>query len=100
MMVVCIELRIPLFLVGKPGSSKSLAKSIVVDAMQGESSKIPLFKHLKQVEYPPTITYNYFLFIIIILYLLFILLYMFWLWSVVYIMLQSSPRAKATSCEK
>ena len=25
---------------------------------------------------------------------------LFWLWSVVYIMLQSSPRAKATSCEK
>ena len=29
MMVVCIELRIPLFLVGKLGSSKSLAKKIV-----------------------------------------------------------------------
>ena len=28
MMAICIELRIPLFLVGKPGSSKSLAKTI------------------------------------------------------------------------
>ena len=50
MMVVCIELRIPLFLVGKPGSSKSLAKTIVADAMQGESARSSdLFKHLKQV---------------------------------------------------
>ncbi|XP_064635715.1 E3 ubiquitin-protein ligase RNF213-like isoform X3 [Lineus longissimus] len=49
MMVVCIELRIPLFLVGKPGSSKSLAKLIVTDAMQGETAKTPLFKSLKQV---------------------------------------------------
>jgi len=49
MMVVCIELRIPLFLVGKPGSSKSLAKTIVSDAMQGNSAKYPLFKIMKQV---------------------------------------------------
>ena len=49
MMVVCIELKIPLFLVGKPGSSKSLAKSIVADAMQGAASRSPLFRKLKQV---------------------------------------------------
>jgi hypothetical protein len=49
MMVVCIELRIPLFLVGKPGSSKSLAKTIVSDAMQGTSAQSELFKELKQV---------------------------------------------------
>ena len=49
MMVVCIELKIPLFLVGKPGSSKSLAKSIVVDSMQGAASSSPLFRKLKQV---------------------------------------------------
>ena len=49
MMVVCIELRIPLFLVGKPGSSKSLAKTIVADAMQGDTSKKDLFKRLKFV---------------------------------------------------
>ncbi|XP_052808680.1 E3 ubiquitin-protein ligase rnf213-alpha-like isoform X1 [Mya arenaria] len=50
MMVVCIELRIPLFLVGKPGSSKSLAKTIVSDAMQGNSAKHKLFRLLKQVQ--------------------------------------------------
>ncbi|WAR07278.1 R213A-like protein [Mya arenaria] len=42
--------RIPLFLVGKPGSSKSLAKTIVSDAMQGNSAKHDLFKSLKQVQ--------------------------------------------------
>lgn len=49
MMVVCIDTRIPLFLVGKPGSSKSLAKTEVADAMQGDSSLSPLFRRLKQV---------------------------------------------------
>lgn len=49
MMVVCVELRIPLFLVGKPGSSKSLAKTIVSDAMQGNAAYSELFKTLKQV---------------------------------------------------
>lgn len=49
MMVVCIELRIPLFLVGKPGSSKSLAKTIVADAMQGQAAHSDLFRGLKQV---------------------------------------------------
>ena len=51
MMAICIELRIPLFLVGKPGSSKSLAKTIVSDAMQGKGNTIhgQLFKDLKQV---------------------------------------------------
>ncbi|XP_065899490.1 E3 ubiquitin-protein ligase rnf213-alpha-like isoform X3 [Dysidea avara] len=50
MMVVCIELKIPLFLVGKPGSSKSLAKSIVADSMQGAASSSPLFRKFKQVQ--------------------------------------------------
>lgn len=49
LMVVCIELRIPLFLVGKPGSSKSLAKTVVADAMQGQNSHSGLFRNLKQV---------------------------------------------------
>ncbi|XP_020567705.1 E3 ubiquitin-protein ligase rnf213-beta isoform X2 [Oryzias latipes] len=49
LMVVCIELRIPLFLVGKPGSSKSLAKTVVADAMQGQNSHSELFQKLKQV---------------------------------------------------
>ncbi|XP_062612398.1 E3 ubiquitin-protein ligase rnf213-beta-like, partial [Saccostrea cucullata] len=50
MMTVCIELRIPLFLIGKPGSSKSLAKTIVANAMQGRSSHSDFFKQLKEVQ--------------------------------------------------
>ncbi|XP_060108019.1 E3 ubiquitin-protein ligase RNF213-like [Heteronotia binoei] len=49
MMVICIELKIPLFLIGKPGSSKSLAKTIVADAMQGQASYSELYKELKQI---------------------------------------------------
>ena len=50
MMAVCIELRIPLFLVGKPGSSKSLAKSIIQNSMHGQGSKSPFLKEFKQVK--------------------------------------------------
>ena len=49
MMLVCIELKIPLFVIGKPGSSKSLAKSIIENSMQGTSSSNELCKKLKQV---------------------------------------------------
>ena len=49
MMAICIELRIPLFLVGKPGSSKSLAKSIVQTSMQGTASNEELLRGFKQV---------------------------------------------------
>lgn len=49
MMVVCVELRIPLFLVGKPGSSKSLSKTILDHNMQGRDSESELFKNFKQV---------------------------------------------------
>ena len=49
MMLVCIELRIPLFVVGKPGSSKSLAKTVVADNMQGDRSPSELFKNFKEV---------------------------------------------------
>ncbi|XP_029363545.1 E3 ubiquitin-protein ligase rnf213-alpha [Echeneis naucrates] len=49
MMVLCIELRIPLFLVGKPGSSKSLSKTLVADAMQGQAAHSDLYKKLKQI---------------------------------------------------
>ena len=49
MMVVCIDLRIPLFLVGKPGSSKSLAKDVVKNAMKGQLSSSKLFQSLKQL---------------------------------------------------
>jgi hypothetical protein len=49
MMVVCVELRIPLFLVGKPGSSKSLSKAILDQNMQGRESHSELFRNYKQV---------------------------------------------------
>ena len=51
MMAICVELRIPLFLVGKPGSSKSLAKSIISSSMQGSSSSSDhkLLRNFKQV---------------------------------------------------
>ncbi|KAM6107493.1 LOW QUALITY PROTEIN: E3 ubiquitin-protein ligase rnf213-alpha-like, partial [Phoenicopterus ruber ruber] len=49
MMVVCM-VRVPLFLVGKPGSSKSLSKTIAVDAMKGTWSKSSLFKRCKEVQ--------------------------------------------------
>ena len=49
-MAVCIELKIPLFLVGKPGSSKSLAKTVVTFAMQGEGSYSALFKNFKEIQ--------------------------------------------------
>jgi hypothetical protein len=50
MMVVCIELRIPLLLLGKPGSSKSLAKTVVGRAMQRKGACChPLFKSFKDV---------------------------------------------------
>ena len=52
MMVVCIELRIPLFVVGKPGSSKSLAKTVVADNMQGDAARSELFKTFKEVMKP------------------------------------------------
>ena len=50
MMAICIELRIPLFLVGKPGSFKSLAKSIIQDSMHGKTSRSNLLKKFKQVQ--------------------------------------------------
>uniref|UniRef100_A0A1I8FY75 ANK_REP_REGION domain-containing protein n=1 Tax=Macrostomum lignano TaxID=282301 RepID=A0A1I8FY75_9PLAT len=46
MMVVCISLRLPLFLVGKPGSSKSLAKTIVRSRMLGRNSASDAYKEL------------------------------------------------------
>ena len=50
MMAICIELKIPLFLVGKPGSSKSLAKTVITDVMQGNMSySANLFKHFKEI---------------------------------------------------
>ena len=49
MIAMCAEMRIPLFLIGKPGSSKSLAKTVITDAMQGPSAKSEVFRKLKQI---------------------------------------------------
>ena len=49
MMIICIELRKPLFLVGKPGSSKSLAKSIVAASMLGKASEKHLMRQMNEV---------------------------------------------------
>ena len=49
MMAICLELKIPLFLVGKPGSSKSLAKAIISESMRGKDSRNELLKHFKEV---------------------------------------------------
>lgn len=35
MMLICIELKIPLFIIGKPGSSKSLSKTLISHKMSG-----------------------------------------------------------------
>jgi uncharacterized protein YmfQ (DUF2313 family) len=50
MMFICISLRIPLFLVGKPGSSKSLAKTVITDVMQGDTSySTDFFRHFMEI---------------------------------------------------
>ncbi len=49
MMTICLEIKIPLFLVGKPGSSKSLAKSIVTESLRGKYSRTKLLKNFKEV---------------------------------------------------
>lgn len=50
MMAICIELKIPLFIVGKPGSSKSLAKSIIQESMRGKHSHNQLMRLFKEVD--------------------------------------------------
>ena len=50
MMAICIELRIPLFIVGKPGSSKSLAKAVIHASMRGRSSHTKLLRSFKEVD--------------------------------------------------
>lgn len=64
MMFVCIELRVPLFLVGKPGSSKSLAKSIIENSLKGKNSKRKVMKKFKQVQMYFTLTCLMYLLII------------------------------------
>ena len=48
-MAICIELQIPLFIVGKSGSSKSLAKSVIYTSMRGKSSQNELLRDFKEV---------------------------------------------------
>ena len=52
-MIICIELRIPLTLIGKPGSSKSLAKLIIKNNLQGPlNGRTPdFYKPFKEVAY-------------------------------------------------
>ena len=50
MMAISIELKLPLFLIGKPGSSKSLAKTLIGDVMQGQHSYSNLFKTFKEIQ--------------------------------------------------
>ncbi|RUP51300.1 LOW QUALITY PROTEIN: hypothetical protein BC936DRAFT_148836 [Jimgerdemannia flammicorona] len=47
-MIVCILTRIPLFLVGAPGSSKSLAIRLVHQNLKGSDSNDPYFRTLPQ----------------------------------------------------
>ena len=46
MMVVCVNVRIPLFLIGKPGSSKSLAKTIFKDSSVKDNAFLEHFKEV------------------------------------------------------
>lgn len=49
MMIICIELRIPLFIIGKPGSSKSLSKTLIAQKLQGSRKNDSiLFRRLKE----------------------------------------------------
>uniref|UniRef100_A0A0G4FFV2 CBM20 domain-containing protein n=1 Tax=Chromera velia CCMP2878 TaxID=1169474 RepID=A0A0G4FFV2_9ALVE len=51
MMVVCADMRIPLFVIGRPGSSKSLAKALLSQAMKGPALSVsPLFRSLKEAK--------------------------------------------------
>ncbi|XP_077861744.1 E3 ubiquitin-protein ligase rnf213-alpha-like [Saccoglossus kowalevskii] len=50
MIAICLELRIPLFIIGKPGSSKSLARTIIDNTMQSPSSDSKIFQHLKKIQ--------------------------------------------------
>ena len=46
---VSINNKVPIFIVGKPGCSKSLSVQLINKAMKGSSSKTPLFKSLPKI---------------------------------------------------
>ncbi|CAG8439285.1 11270_t:CDS:10, partial [Acaulospora colombiana] len=48
-MAVCIQTKIPVFIIGAPGSSKSLAVRLVSQNLRGSDSSDPFFKTLPQV---------------------------------------------------
>jgi hypothetical protein len=48
-LLVCILNRIPVFLVGKPGCSKSLAMKLIEDNLRGADSRDDFFRNLPQV---------------------------------------------------
>ena len=47
---VCINAKIPLFIVGKPGRSKSLSFELILKSMRGEDSDYALFKNLPKLK--------------------------------------------------
>lgn len=48
---VCIILKLPVFIVGKPGNSKSLAMQLLNSSLRGPDSKDPLFKQYPGVNF-------------------------------------------------
>ena len=44
MQLICLLNNLPIILVGPPGSSKTLSKRIIYDAMKGRDSKCDYFK--------------------------------------------------------
>ena len=48
-MLVCILNRIPIFVVGKPGCSKSLSIQLIISNLRGRDSRDPLFRELPQL---------------------------------------------------
>lgn len=50
MILVCILNKIPIFVVGKPGSSKSLAMELLTSNLNGKASESPFFRDLPAIE--------------------------------------------------
>ena len=48
---ICITAKIPLFIVGKPGCSKSLSVELLFKSMKGEDSEFAIFKNLPKLYY-------------------------------------------------
>ena len=48
---VCIRIKLPVFIVGKPGNSKSLAMQLLNSSLRGLGSKDPLFKQMPGVNF-------------------------------------------------